>query len=190
MLAKRVIDEDSIVAKRRRLRDIIHQNSLLRGKEFLLASGEQSKYYFDMKMTTQDPEGAWLVGEVVFDYLKQFDFQYLGGLATGSIGPMVAVCVRSWPERPIKGFFVRDTAKDHGTKKLIDGYIEDGASVIVIDDVTTTGASAMKAVDALQARGCEIVCVVSLVDRLEGARENFGRVGIRFERIFTTDDFK
>jgi orotate phosphoribosyltransferase len=190
MLAKRVIGEDSIAAKRLRLLDIIREKSLLKDREFLLSSGERSKYYFDMKMTTQDPEGAWLVGEVLFDYLKQFHFQYLGGLATGSIGPMVAVCIRSWPERPIKGFFVRDTAKDHGTKKLIDGYIEDGASVIVVDDVTTTGDSAMKAVDALKARGCEIVCVVSLVDRLEGARENFARVGIRFESIFTTEHFK
>lgn len=190
MLAKRVISEDSIAAKRRRLRDIIYQNSLLKDREFMLASGERSKYYFDMKMTTQDPEGAWLVGEVLFDYLKQFDFEYLGGLATGAIAPMEAVCIRSWPDRPIRGFFVRDEAKDHGTKKLIDGFIEDGASVIVVDDVTTKGDSAMKAVHALQARGCRVVCVISLVDRLEGAKENFDRAGIRFESIFTTDDFR
>ena len=68
--------------------------------------------------------------------------------------------------RPIKGFFVRDEAKDHGTKKLIDGYIEDGASVIIVDDVTTKGESALKAVRAVQARECRVVCVVSLVDRL------------------------
>lgn len=190
MLAKRVINEDSGIAKRRRLRDIIHQNSLLKYREFLLASGASSKYYFDMKMTTQDPEGAWLVGEVLFEYIRQFDFKYLGGLATGAIGPMISVCIRSWPERPIKGFFVRDEAKDHGTRKIIDGYIEDGASVIVVDDVTTKGDSAMKAVRALQARDCKVVCVISLVDRLEGARENFKRAGIRFESIFTTDDFR
>ncbi|MGE5271233.1 MAG: orotate phosphoribosyltransferase [Thiohalocapsa sp.] len=189
-MAERVIDEGSIVAKRRRLRDIIQQNSLLKDREFLLVSGERSKYYFDMKMTTLHPEGAWLVGEVVFDYLKQFDFEYLGGLATGAIAPMVAICARSWPERPIKGFFVRDEAKDHGTRKLIDGFIEDGASAVVIEDVTTKGESALKAVRALEARGCKIVCVVSLVDRLEGAKENFKRLGIRFEAIFTTDDFR
>ena len=189
MLAKRVIDEDSIVAKRRRLRDIIHQNSLLKDREFLLASGERSKYYFDMKMTLQDPEGAWLVGEVLFEYLKQFEFEYLGGLAAGAIAPMEAVCIRSWPERPIRGFFVRDEAKDHGTKKLIDGYIKDGASVIIVDDVTTQGESALKAVHAVQARGCRVVCVVSLVDRLEGARETFEHEGITFQSIFTTKDF-
>lgn len=190
MLAKRGIGEDSIAAKRLRLRDLIYENSLLKDREFLLASGAHSKYYFDMKMTTQDPEGAWLVGEVLFDYLKRFDFEYLGGLATGAIGPMIAVCIRSWPEKPIKGFFVRDIAKDHGTKKLIDGFIKDGASVVVVDDVTTKGDSAMKAVAALQARDCKIVCVVSLVDRLEGAKENFESAGIRFESVFNTDDFR
>jgi orotate phosphoribosyltransferase len=92
--------------------------------------------------------------------------------------------------RPIKGFFVRDEAKDHGTKKLIDGYIEDGASVIIVDDVTTKGESALKAVRAVQARECRVVCVVSLVDRLEGARETFEHEGITFRSIFTTEDFR
>jgi orotate phosphoribosyltransferase len=190
MLAKRVIAEDSIVAKRRRLRDIIYENSLLKDQEFLLASGARSNYYFDMKMTTQDPEGANLVGEVLFDHLAQYDFQYIGGLATGAIALMLAVCIKSWPDRPIRGFFVRDEAKDHGTKKLIDGFIEDGASVVIVDDVTTKGDSAMKAVRAVQAHGCKVVSVVSLVDRQEGAKESFEHAGIRFESIFTTDHFR
>jgi len=190
MLAKRAISEDSIATKRQRLREIIHQNSLLKGANFVLASGEHSNYYFDMKLTTQDPEGVSLVGDVLFDYLKQYDFQYIGGLATGAIAVMVAVCMRSWPDRPIRGFFVRDEAKNHGTKKLIDGFIDDGASVIIVDDVTTKGDSAMKAVRAVRQRGCQVVRVVSLVDRLEGAKETFAREGIKFERIFTTDDFR
>ena len=189
MLA-RAITEDSAIAKRRRLCDLIEEYSLLKDREFLLASGELSKYYFDMKMTLQDPEGAWLVGEVLFEYIKQFEFEYLGGLAAGAIAPMVAVCIRSWQERPIRGFFVRDEAKDHGTKKLIDGYIKDGASVIIVDDVTTKGESALKAVRAVQARECRVVCVVSLVDRLEGARKTFDHEGITFRSIFTTDDFR
>lgn len=191
MLAKRVIDQDSIVAKRQRLRDIIHKNSLLRDREFLLASGARSKYYFDMKMTTQDPEGASLVGDVLLDYVSQFSFQYLGGLAAGAIAPMVAVCIKSWETgQPIKGFFVRDEPKNHGTQKLIDGFIEPGASVIVVDDVTTEGKSAMKAVRAVQELGCKVVRVVSLVDRQTGAKETFEREGLVFESIFTTEDFR
>jgi len=189
MLATRTIVENPTSINKRRLRDIIRENSLLKDHNFVLSSGERSNYYFDMKMTTQHPEGVSLVGDVLFDYLRQFEFEYIGGLATGAIAVMVAVCMRSWPERPIKGFFVRDEAKNHGTKKLVDGFIEDGASVIIVDDVTTTGDSALKAVRAVQARGCKIVRVVSLVDRLEGAKENFARKNIDFEGIFTTRDF-
>ena len=190
MLAKRSIGGDSILAKRERLREIIYENSLLKDREFVLASGAHSNYYFDMKPTTHDPEGASLVGDVLLDYLSQYDFKFLGGLAAGAIPLVIAVCIRSWPDRPIRGFFVRDEAKDHGTKKLIDGFIEDGASVIIVDDVTTLGGSAMKAVRAVRSRGCSIVRVVSLVDRLEGATESFAREGIEFQSIFTRDDFR
>lgn len=183
MLAKQVINEDSIVAKRQRLRDIIYNNSLLKDKEYLLASGASSKYYFDMKMTTQDPEGASLVGDVLLDYVLQFDCKYLGGLATGAISPMALVCAKSWDiGHPIPGFFVRD--------ERIDGFIEPGASVIIVDDVTTEGKSAMKAVRAVQGLGCKVVRVVSLVDRQAGAKESFERAGLVFESIFKTDDFR
>jgi orotate phosphoribosyltransferase len=191
MLAKRVIAEDSIVAKRRRLRDIIYNNSLLKDKEFLLSSGAKSEYYFDMKMTTQDPEGSSLVGDVLLDYVLQFDCEYLGGLATGAIAPMALVCAKSWDAgHPIAGFFVRDERKTHGTQKLIDGFIKPGASVIIVDDVTTEGKSAMKAVRAVQGLGCKVVRVVSLVDRQAGATESFKREGLVFESIFKTDDFR
>jgi len=191
MLAKRVIDEDSIVAKKRRLRDIIYNNSLLKDKQYLLASGARSGYYFDMKMTTQDPEGASLVGDVLLDYVLQFDCEFLGGLATGAISPMALVCAKSWDAgRPVPGFFVRDERKTHGTQKLIDGFIKPGASVIIVDDVTTEGKSAMKAVGAVQELGCKVIRVVSLVDRQAGAKEACEREGLVFEAIFTTEDFK
>jgi orotate phosphoribosyltransferase len=190
MLARHSIVDDSIYSKRERLRQIIQEKSLLKGKDFVLSSGATSKYYFDMKLTTQDPEGANLVGEVMLDHLAQYDFKYIGGLAMGAIPIIVAVCMKSWPERPVQGFFVRDAAKDHGTRKLIDGLIEDGADVIIVDDVTTKGDSAMKAVDAVRAKGCNVVRVLSLVDRLEGAVANFQRKGIEFESIFDTGAFR
>ena len=189
MLATRTIPENSFLLKKRRLLEIIRTQSLLKGDQWLLSSGERSNYYFDMKQTTHDPEGVNLVADVLFEYLRPLEFKYIGGLATGAIAVMVAVCLRSWPERPIKGFFVRDEAKDHGTKKLIDGFIEDRAPVIIVDDVTTKGESAMKAVRAVRTRNCEVVRGVSLVDRLEGAKENFAREGIEFDALFTTRDF-
>ena len=189
MLATHAIPENTLLLKKRRLLEIIRTQSLLKGDQWVLASGEKSNYYFDMKQTTHDPEGVNLVADVLFEYLRPLEFKYIGGLATGAISVMVAVCMRSWPERPIRGFFVRDGAKDHGTKKLIDGFIEDGAPVVIVEDVTTKGESAMKAVRAVRARNCEVVRVVSLVDRLEGATENFAREGIQFHALFNTRDF-
>jgi orotate phosphoribosyltransferase len=189
MLATRTIPESSIVSKKRRLLEIIKKQSLLREKEWLLASGARSNYYFDMKQTTFDPEGISLTAEILFDRIRDLRFDYIGGLETGAIPIVAAVSACSWPERPIKSFFVRDEAKNHGTKKLIDGFMEDGATVIIIDDVTTKGDSSMKAVRAVHARGCKVLKVIAIVDRLEGAAENYARQEIPFEAIFDTRDF-
>ncbi len=190
MLATRRISPGSTILKEQRLREIIREKSLLRDTDFLLASGVVSNYYFNMKKTTLDPEGISLVADLLFVRLRDTDFQFLGGLETGAIPIVTAVSMRSWPsEKPIKSFFVRDKAKDHGTRDLIDGYIEDGARVIIVDDVTTKGDSAMKAVQAVRNRHCTVVKVISIVDRLEGASANFDREGIPFEHLFTTRDF-
>jgi len=189
MLARHRQESDSIIGKLDRLREIIRSNSLIRGKKFLLASGIWSDYYFDMKPTTLDPEGASLVGELLLEKIRDLKFDFVGGIETGAIPVVCAVCVKSFPDFPIRGFFVRDTAKDHGTKKLIDGHIVDEATVIIMDDVTTKGDSAMKAVNAVRNRGCKILKVVSIVDREEGATERFAKEGIPFESLFKTRDF-
>ena len=189
MLARQTARFDSSQEKWYRLRQIIRKQSLLRGEKFLLASGEWSDYYFDMKPTTFDPEGASLVGELMFNKVRDLKFDFIGGLEIGAIPVVAAVCIKSWPELPIRGFFVRDAAKDHGTKKLIDGHIWDDATVIIVDDVTTKGNSAMKAVTAARGRGCRVLKVISIVDRLEGATARFAEEGIPFESIFTTKHF-
>ena len=107
----------------------------------------------------------------------------------GAIPIVTAVSIRSWPEHPIKAFYVRDEIKDHGTQELIYGFIEDGAEVVLVDDVTTEGRSVMKAVAAVRQRGCKILKVITLVDRLEGAEANFKEAAIPFIPIFTTRDF-
>src|SRR4051794_39786315 len=112
MLARQIQESDSTSGKWNRLRNIIRSNSLIRGKEFLLASGAWSDYYFDMKPTTFDPEGASLVGELLLEKVRHLKFDYIGGIETGAIPVVCAICAKSFPEYPIKGFFVRDTAKD------------------------------------------------------------------------------
>jgi orotate phosphoribosyltransferase len=175
--------------KRKRLRAIIGQQSLLQNRDFVLTSGRSSNFFFDMKRTMLDPEGASLLADLLFDAIKDENVEYIGGLETGAIPIVAALCARSWPEKPIKGFFIRKEVKGHGTDRRIDGLIEPGSKVILFEDVTTTGGSAMQAVDQARAIGCAIVKVVSVVDRLEGAEENFRAAGIRFHSLFTWRDF-
>jgi orotate phosphoribosyltransferase len=175
--------------QRQRLLAIIRDKSLLREREFRLASGLASNYFFDMKKTMFDPEGAALLADLLFEHIRDERVDYIGGLETGAIPIVAQLCRRSWPEKPLKGFFVRKEGKGHGTDRLVDGYLEAGARVILFEDVTTTGGSVMQAVAQAQAMGCTIVKIVAVVDRLEGAEQNFAEKGLRFEALFTRADF-
>jgi orotate phosphoribosyltransferase len=175
--------------KRERLLAIIRRQSLLQNRDFRLVSGGSSNFFFDMKRTMFDPEGVALLADLLFDAIEAEEVDYIGGLETGAIPIVAALCARSWPVRPIKGFFVRKENKGHGTDQRIDGLLERGSNVILFEDVTTTGGSAMQAVSQVRQIGCTIVKVVSVVDRLEGAKENFRQAGIRFESLFTWRDF-
>src|SRR4051794_28937949 len=103
MLARHIQESDSSLRKWERLREIIRSNSLMKGKEFLLASGARSDYYFDMKSTTFDPEGASLVGELLLERVRGLEFDFIGGIETGAIPVVCALCVKSFPEFPIRG---------------------------------------------------------------------------------------
>ncbi len=179
----------TIAEKRARLRDVIKEKSFSTGGDFKLASGSGSTFYFDMKKTMFDPEGVALVADVLFDTIKNDSVDQVGGLEIGAVPIATAVAMRSWPERPIRAFFVRKEAKGHGTNKLIDGQYVDGGKTILFEDVTTTGGSVMKAVNAVRERGGKIAKIVTIVDRLEGAKANLAREGIELVAIFTKDDF-
>jgi orotate phosphoribosyltransferase len=175
--------------KRERLIAIIRRQSLLRNRDFMLASGRASNFFFDMKRTMFDPEGAALLTDLLFAAIKDDDVEYIGGLETGAIPIVAALCARSWPEKPLKGFFVRKENKGHGTDQRIDGLLQRGAKVILFEDVTTTGGSAMQAVNQARQLDCTVLKVVSVVDRLEGAEENFRAAGIKLDSLFTWRDF-
>ena len=182
-------EASDLARKKDRLAAIIRCQSLLLNRDFVLVSGRSSNFFFDMKKTMLDPEGATLLADLLFDNIRAEDVDYIGGLETGAIPIIAALCVRSWPEKPLRGFFVRKEVKGHGTDQRIDGLLEKGTNVILFEDVTTTGGSALQAVTQARQFGCEIVKVVSVVDRLEGAEENFRAAGIRFEALFTWRDF-
>jgi orotate phosphoribosyltransferase len=176
-------------AKRQQLLGIIRRRSLLQDRDFVLASGRSSNFFFDMKRTVLDPEGAVLVADLLFEIVRDEQVDAIGGLETGAIPIVAALCARSWPEKPVAGFFVRKESKGHGTDQRVDGLLERGARVVLFEDVTTTGASVMQAAEQARRLDCPIIKIVTIVDRLEGAADNFKKAGIAFEALFTWRDF-
>jgi orotate phosphoribosyltransferase len=179
------------LALRKRAFDIIKRLSFRRGT-FVLSSGRTSNYYLDMKPTMMHPEGAALLAELVLEKLEGVKVHYIGGLAMGAVPIVSQVAMLSHSTgRPIPGFFVRKAVKDHGTQKLIDAVKEGdlaGRSVVILDDVTTTGDSAMHAIKAAQDAGANIALVLSLVDREEGAAEFFAARGLPFKWLFRASE--
>jgi orotate phosphoribosyltransferase len=175
------------LALRKRLFDIIGRLSFLRGS-FVLASGRTSNYFLDLKPTMMDPEGGNLLAELVLDKLEGMKVHYVGGLAMGAVPIVSQVAMLSHQRgRPVAGFFVRKAAKDHGTMKLIDAVKQGelaGRSVVILEDVTTTGESAMQAVKAAQDVGAKVELVLTMVDREEGATEFFEKQKIPFKWLF------
>jgi orotate phosphoribosyltransferase len=178
-----------LARKKQELLAVIRRQSLLLNGNFALSSGRSSSFFVDLKRTMFDPQGAPLLADLLFDRIKDEAVDCIGGLETGAIPIVALVCARSWPEKPLKGFFVRKETKGYGTDQVVDGLLDAGARVVLFEDVTTTGGSAMQAVDAARRRGCTITKVISVVDRLEGAADNFRNAGIPFDSLFTWRDF-
>jgi len=177
---------------RARAFEIIKERSFKFGS-FVLVSGKTSDYYLDMKPTMFDPEGGYLLARLVLDRLADLKPDYIGGLEMGAV-PLIAAATALSHEtdRPVRGFFVRKGVKDHGTRKLIDG-IEGGLrgkNVVILEDVTTKGTSAMQAVTAARAEGANVAFVLSVVDREEGAVEFFKAAALPFDSLFRASEFR
>ena len=159
--------------ERERLLALLRERSLFRG-EFTLASGKKSSYYFDGRLTTLHPEGAYLTAKVLLSLLEEkgIAIDAIGGPTLGADPMAAAVAVVSHlEERPVSAFIVRKARKDHGRSKRIEGKVEKGWKVAVVDDTMTTGGSVLDAVRALEAEGLEVKAVLCLVDREEGGEE-------------------
>ncbi len=182
-------------ALRARLIEIIKTRSFQSGKEVKLASGRTSTYYFNMKPTMLDAEGSHVIATLILAAIADMDADLIGGLEMGAVPIASAVAAVSHTgKKPVNAFFVRKQAKEHGTKSLIEG-LPDGDSlkgkrVVIVEDVTTTGGSAVKAAEAVRSEGAEVVGVVTVIDREEGADEAFAAAGLTLTAILTLADFK
>lgn len=141
--------------------------------EYVLSSGKSSdRGYFDGKMVTLSPKGAYYVGKAIFDEISTLGVDAVGGLVIGAALMVSAVAVISYIEgKPIPTFIVREQPKGHGTYKKIEGHLQPGSRVVIVDDVITTGTSVFEAIRAVEAEHCQVVKVIALVDRHEGGSE-------------------
>lgn len=159
--------------------------------DFVLSSGQRSSYYINGKLVTLDPEGALCVGRLMRSRLPK-DTAAVAGLTLGADPIVTAVTVVSaYEQQPLPGLIVRKEAKGHGTRAYIEGpSLETGAKVVVLEDVVTTGQSAMKAVTRLRDAGYTVERVVSLVDRQQGGGAFYQERGLIFDALFTIPDIQ
>ena len=168
----------------KKILDIAHEVGALLHGEFTLTSGKKSAHYFDGKRLTLSPEGACWVGKVVFDELAQIDVDAIGGVAIGGYPIVTAVALVSHLEgKPIPSFIVRQEPKEHGTRRQVEGHLEEGSKVAIVDDVITTGGSVSRAIKAVEEAGCKVVKVIVIVDRHEGGSDKLKDEGYDFTGI-------
>ncbi len=184
-----------VAAARARLHQIIAEKSFSEGGEIRLASGRSSTFYFNMKPTMMDPEGAVLIARLILDALKDQPVDYIGGLEMGAVPIVSVVAPASFAStRPIPAFFVRKKTKEHGTRRRIEGLAPgaslEGKDVVIVEDVTTTGGSALEAVRLVREAGGRVRTVLTLVDRGEGAAEALAGEGLRLNALFHADEFR
>ncbi|MBT3772868.1 MAG: orotate phosphoribosyltransferase [Euryarchaeota archaeon] len=180
-----------------RLVELVKELAYMRAEDelFTLASGRQSPHFFDMKPIMMHPEGSKLLGELINERLDSWQPNYVGGLELGAV-PLTAIVIStSGTSCPRKGFMVRKQSKGRGGRKTnnppgVEGTgIMGGGTIVVLEDVTTTGGSSLKAVERLlQETPCEVLGVITILDREEGGVAAFADSNLRFEAIMSLSD--
>jgi orotate phosphoribosyltransferase len=187
------LQTQSQAGSRTRLADIIFKRSFGRG-EITLASGRKSDFYINLTPTMLDAEGAALLAELTLDALANDRIDYVGGLEMGAVPIAGAIAQLSFMKgKPISAIFVRKKPKEHGAKLSVEGLAKGetlaGKRVVIVEDVTTTGGSAMKAVEAVRDAGGEVAFVFTMVDREEGATEFFNEQKMPFRALYRAKEF-
>lgn len=175
-----------------RLLQIIKEKSYEK-KDVILASGKKSDFYIDCRQTTLHPEGAYLVGKIFYEMIKDLKIKIdaVGGPTMGADPIATAISIVSHLENnPIPAFIIRKEPKKHGLGLWIEGKknIKDNANVVIVEDVVTTGSSSIQAAKRAEEEGLKVRAIFAMVDRLDSGGEAIKSAGYRFESIFTKED--
>ncbi len=172
-----------------KLVELIREFSLKIGK-FTLASGKEASYYLDCRKVTLHAEGANQIGAGILDLLGDSIPDAIGGMAIGA-DAITAATVTLAGQRglPLRGFIVRKESKAHGTGQDVEGPVEAGMSAVIVEDVVTTGGSAIQAIKKVESFGMQVREVIAIVDRLEGGKEAFAAAGYSLRTLLTIRDF-
>lgn len=171
------------------LKKILLEKSVITGKEFKLSSGKTSNFYVDARITTLDPEGAYLCGKIFLEMLQDIKIDAVGGYSIGADPIVSSIAVLSFLEnRPLPAFIIRKEEKSHGTRKSIEGNVPLNGRVALFDDVVTSGGSILKGIQLVEDCGCTVEAVMAIIDREEGGREKIEASGHTFYSIFTKSD--
>jgi orotate phosphoribosyltransferase len=168
---------------------LLAERSARRG-HFTLASGKQSDFYIDARLTTMSPEGLSIIGSLALSTLRESGWKVdaVGGLTLGADPISYAISYASAAsDHPLRAFTVRKEPKAHGTGKLLEGPIREGDRVAVIEDVITTGGSALRAIEAVRSAKASVVGVLALVDREEGGRQAIEKAGVSVISLVTVN---
>jgi len=183
-------DETDAAQTIRQLVELIDQRALKRGS-FTLASGRTASFYLDAKQVVLDAQGSMLVGRAILQRLQALGElpEAIGGMSIGA-DPITsaAVTMAGVAGLPLKGFMVRKEPKGHGLQRYVEGPVEPGQRVVIVEDVTTTGGSSLLAIDRATEFGLQVERVVTVIDRLAGAAEAFTARGIPLEPLVTIRD--
>lgn len=174
----------------KKLFELLKARSFVHGR-FLLPSGKTRKYNLDVRRTSVSAEGARLIGEVMFERLRTKSVCAVGGLAPGAI-PLVSATVMtaSFHGWPMEGFWVRPVSRKDGHGQVLEGALEEGARIAIVEEVVDTGENVYRAVKSAWELGCNVVAVISLVDLLEGCKWRMrNNVTNDYESIYTIEDF-
>ena len=166
-----------------RLLTILARQSYKEGK-IILVSGKESNYYIDGKMTSLDAEGGTIISVLFLRMLKE-NISAVGGISVGADPLSSGVSqIGFLLGKKLNAFYVRKEPKKHGTVKWIEGPIKPGETVAILEDVVTTGGSSQKAIEKVREFGCTVEQVLAIVDRNEGGKETFKKLGVEYSFLF------